>query len=383
MAKFNEVFSTEKKEQVKHPNMKIKWVHYSKLCRSEYQFYAEGMEEIKAMASILLADGRILQTLLIRQADADEFEIIGGHKRTLACKYITEELKIEGYEFLPCTLIGCSDVQARFRTMSTNAYHVKTDFEKMKEIEDMVYLIKTYPEEFPEYQKKGRLVEQLAEKLKMSRSVVGDYQTISHNLGEKGREKFEKGDIGKSAATALAGLPEIEQETLLDEGVTSHKEIKSYKAGKQAEQLDNDTTIPGQYEIQNMDMNIETIKVETIRKDKEENKERNFLDKAAKHKNMMPLPQMKNMEEREKFILNYQQWCVWCENKLTEETFYRIDLPDGSAIIIRHYPYKDQWNAKEYESYQKYLLLPSTKHFKDGESNMTALKEHLKSIQRG
>ena len=379
MAKFSEVFSTAEKEPTQHPNMKIKWVHYSKLCRSEYQFYGEGVEEVKAMASILLADGRILQTLLIRQSDADEYEIIGGHKRTLACKYITEELKIEGYEFLPCTLIGCSDIQARFRTMSTNAYHVKTDFEKMKEIEDMVYLIKNYPEEFPEYQKKGRLVEQLAEKLKMSRSVVSDYQTISHNLSEKGREKFEKGDIGKSAATALAGLPDVEQEKLLNAGMTSHKEIKKYKVSKKEEVLDNETTLPGQYEIKDTAMNIETVKTENVKKDKE----RNFLEKMGKCQNTQSLPYMKNMEERETFILNYKKWCVWSENKLTEETFYRMDLPDGSAIIIRHYPYKDCWNAKEYEGCQKYLLLPSTKHFKDGESNMTTLKEHLKNVQKG
>mgnify|MGYP006928095597 FL=1 len=45
-------------------------------------------------------------------------------------------------------------------------------------------------------------------------------------------------------------------------------------------------------------------------------------------------PDMKNMQEREDFVNTYKEWKIWCRNDLTEEVFYRYDLPDGAAIVI-------------------------------------------------
>lgn len=48
-------------------------------------------------------------------------------------------------------------------------------------------------------------------------------------------ERFQENAITKSAATALAGLEEEEQNALLDQGITSYKEIQGYKRGKKKE----------------------------------------------------------------------------------------------------------------------------------------------------
>lgn len=50
-------------------------------------------------------------------------------------------------------------------------------------------------------------------------------------------------------------------------------------------------------------------------------------------------PDMKNMQEREDFVNTYKDWKVWCRNELTEEVFYRYDLPDGAAIVVKVFPY--------------------------------------------
>lgn len=93
-------------------------------------------------------------------------------------------------------------------------------------------------------------------------------------------------------------------------------------------------------------------------------------------------PKLKNMDEREDFVLNYKTWPVWTKNELTEETYYRYELLDGSAIVVREYPYTT-WREEVLYGKVLFLVKQDTKHFKDGETNMTALKEHLKEVQKG
>ena len=93
-------------------------------------------------------------------------------------------------------------------------------------------------------------------------------------------------------------------------------------------------------------------------------------------------PDMKNMQEREDFVNTYKDWKVWCRNELTEEVFYRYDLPDGAAIVVKVFPYIPGGNKKEAEGRRLYLLKPGYKHFADCESNMTSLKEYLKDLKK-
>lgn len=94
-------------------------------------------------------------------------------------------------------------------------------------------------------------------------------------------------------------------------------------------------------------------------------------------------PDMKNMQEREDFVNTYKDWKIWCRNDLTEEVFYRYDLPDGAAIVVKVFPYIIPcWSKKEAEGRRLYLLKPGYKHFADCESNMTSLKEYLKDLKK-
>lgn len=93
-------------------------------------------------------------------------------------------------------------------------------------------------------------------------------------------------------------------------------------------------------------------------------------------------PVMTNMRQREDFVNGYKSWNVWCENECTEETFYRYDLPDGFAIVVKHFPYYLEWNKQECESQEYFLLKPGYHHFAGCHANMTALKEHLKNMKK-
>lgn len=107
------------------------------------------------------------------------------------------------------------------------------------------------------------------------------------------------------------------------------------------------------------------------------------MEKTEQPEQTQPeLPVLKNMEQRETFVNDYKKWPVWCRNEKTEETYYRYELPDQSAIVVREYPYADYWNGKKREGMKLFLLKDTTKHFKNGEVSMTEVKEHLKDVQK-
>lgn len=211
---------------------KIKLLHYTKLRDNKKQYCDErDKEEIIGLANLIEADDGVLQPLLVRKVDTDEYEIIAGHKRRRAVRYLVEEQENSKFEFLPCIVKNISDVRAEFQLYSSNGFHQKTEYEIMHELENMKRLIEDYPEEFPGLAS-GRMVDKLAQQLHMKKTTVGEYLTISKNLGEKGMEAFKDGTLKKSAAVEMSSLSEAEQENLLDAGVTAHKDIKAYKEEK-------------------------------------------------------------------------------------------------------------------------------------------------------
>lgn len=92
-------------------------------------------------------------------------------------------------------------------------------------------------------------------------------------------------------------------------------------------------------------------------------------------------PILKNMKEREDFVNSYKDWNIWCRNEKTEDIFYRYDLPDGAAIVVRNYPVYIEWTKEEYEGNELFLLVPGYKHFMNCKSNMTEIKNYLKDMK--
>lgn len=215
MAKISNVFAKEEVKKTTHPKRITKWIHYTKLAKNEKQYCdAKDKEEIEGLADLIEADGMVLQDLLVKKIDSDAYKIIAGHKRHAACKLLVEERDKKEFEF---------------QIYSSNCHHEETPYEIMHKLERMQYLINNYPEEFPEIQG-GRMVERLAKKYNLSRSTVGEYLTISKNLGDMAMNEFEKGEIDKSAAVTLASMSEENQIQALSRGCKTDKELKSYKA---------------------------------------------------------------------------------------------------------------------------------------------------------
>ncbi len=235
MADFNSLFAKNKAEKPNHGTYKITWIHYSMLKESSYQYCPAMPEEIETLADRIAGDGKILQNLIVRKTGEDVYEIIAGHKRCAAVRLLVEQRGLEKYAMVPCLVSAENEAKIRFSVISSNTHHEKTPYEIMHELQELEYLIRTFPEEFPDLQT-GRMVDRLAKQTGMAKSVVGEYQSIAKNLSETAMKKFEKSEIDKSAASALAGLPVDEQDTLIASGMTQNKEIKAYKKAKKIQQ---------------------------------------------------------------------------------------------------------------------------------------------------
>ena len=100
------------------------------------------------------------------------------------------------------------------------------------------------------------------------------------------------------------------------------------------------------------------------------------------------LPVLKNNTERAKCVDAYAAWSLWIETAQTGERYYRYDLPDGTAMVVRVYwarmfdystrgcAYRDGYGHEEY-----YLLEPE-KPFRNCRCNRSVLIEKLKGVQK-
>lgn len=436
MARIDRMFDdTGVKKAEPHPKRETKWLHYTKLVDHQAQYCNEkSRSEIETLAGLIDADKGVLQNLLVRKIDTDEYEIIAGHKRCRACKWLVEEDGKKQYEFLPCTVENLSDVQAEFQLYSSNRFHEKNDYERMHELERMKYLLETYPEEFPHLQT-GRMVERLAKQMGIKRSTVGEYLNISNNLGEKGKEEFRKGNLKKSAAVELCSLPEKEQEKLIEQGITSHKEIKALKENRKK---DANEQLTGQYKVVNTEMDMEeedvpksgtqSTKPDTV-DDEEENvpkfgtqttkpdivdDEEEDVPKSGTQSTepdtvdgeeedvpksgtqsteavmASKLPEMKNSDQRRKWLRNYKEWGIWYKDDHIGAVYYKYDFPDGTRLIAETYP--DDYTMafmhlvggpKERETNQYGIpKYPYHKRYQRHPDSETELIEFLKAVQK-
>ncbi len=113
------------------------------------------------------------------------------------------------------------------------------------------------------------------------------------------------------------------------------------------------------------------------------------------------LPILKNNDQRKEFIDNYISWPVWIDQVETGEKFYRYNLTDLVAIVVKvskKHEYKNYKETKDFEyAAEQYYLLgvksewsqkgskfveDDTRTFYECNTNKSALTEYLKEFQK-
>lgn len=209
---------------------KVQMLHYSKLYKSDGQFYSE--DQIEELAEMILLGKGIKQPLLVKRSRSEigKYEIIAGHRRRLAAIHLYEHGH-EEYAFLPCIVSKDDDITDKMNLILTNRSQRRdlSAFELMKEINELHILIKEYEEQSGEKVTARLMRKEIAKTLGISETKVANLQNIDRNLSDQGKEKLEKGDINISVATELAGLPEEKQDALMEKEDLSVKDVKEAK----------------------------------------------------------------------------------------------------------------------------------------------------------
>lgn len=131
-------------------------------------------------------------------------------------------------------------------------------------------------------------------------------------------------------------------------------------------------------------------------------KEMQKAPKAEESEPIQPaLPILKNNDQRKDFIDSYTSWPIWIDQELTGERYYRYDLTDKVAIVVkvrRKHAYAGYKETKDYEygAEQYYLLgiksewsqkgtkivVDETRTFYECNTNKSALVDYLKDFQK-
>lgn len=225
MASLQSLIATNKNEK-KSPAFSVVMVHYSKLIPSEKNNYST--ENIEELAHMIVLSGGIKQNLLARKKAPDEYELISGHRRRLAAKYLVEELGLEEFAMVPVHVEKDGDLISEVNLILTNcAARERSDWEKMMEVTRLTELMKAMQIGKPEEQERFRqlfgkepglggreLRKVVAENLGLSETKVANLNHINNRLSPELKERFRAGEIGVSAANEAAGLSPEEQKKL-------------------------------------------------------------------------------------------------------------------------------------------------------------------------
>jgi len=266
MALFESLINDAGKGEKKAAGFAVTMVHYTKLIPSENNNYS--MESIKELAQMIVLAGGVKQNLLARKKTPDEYELIAGHRRRQAVKYLVEELGHEEYAMLPVHVERDGDLMSEINLILTNCgARNRSDWERMMEVTRLTELLKAMQTGNQEEQDRfrewiglepglsGRELRKLvAELTGMSETKVAQLNHINNNLAPEMMDKFQIGQIGVSVANEAAGLPPEKQQELAGKDEVKLADVKAVSESDIGKEMnvsvsESDTEIPGQQEL--------------------------------------------------------------------------------------------------------------------------------------
>ena len=237
MASLSSLINSQPKE--KTGRFGVIMVHYSKLIPSEANNYST--DNIEELARAILLSGGVKQNLLARKKSPDEYELIAGHRRRLAVKYLVEEMGQEEYAMMPVHVEKDGDIISEINLILANcSMRERSDWEKMMEVARLTELMKALQSGTEDEQERFRrlfgkepsvggreLRKMVAESLGLSETKVANLRHINSSLVPELKDRFQTGEIGVSVANEAAGLPAEEQMELAKKDRIQLVDVKS------------------------------------------------------------------------------------------------------------------------------------------------------------
>ena len=259
MALLESMMKSDKSQKKDIPGFQVTMIHYSKLIPSEDNNYS--VDKIQELANAILLSGSVKQNLLARKKSPDEYELIAGHRRRLAAKYLVETLGHEEFAMLPVHVEKSDDILSEIDLILTNcSARERNDWEKMMEVTRLTDLMKSLQSGSEADQERFRKIfgretdiggrelrKVVANKLGLSETKVAQLQNIERNLDPDLKERFQAGTLGVSAANAAASLPgekqkELAQKDKIELADVKHKSVSESDTEKKSRSVsDSDT----------------------------------------------------------------------------------------------------------------------------------------------
>jgi len=112
-----------------------------------------------------------------------------------------------------------------------------------------------------------------------------------------------------------------------------------------------------------------------------------YGSEVARQPKQLELPLLRNKEQREAWLHNYQEWGVWYEDINIGVRYYRFDLPDGAYLVANEY-IDDRWRGV-CEQNSRYHLIGGDKrryNYHKGychqADSVTEIVEYMKNVQK-
>lgn len=249
-----------KRTTTQTPAFSVMMIHYTKLIPSDMNAYST--ESIEELANMIMLSGGVKQNLLARKTAPEEYELIAGHRRRLAVKYLVEERGLKEFAMVPVHVEKDGDLLSEIDLILTNCgARERSDWEKMMESTRMADLVKALQKGTEEEQKRFRAVfgcdpnmnardlrKLVADTLGLSVTKVANLNHINSGLAPELKERFKNGDIGVTVANEAAGLPPKRQIEIAEKETISIADVRGVKSVSESD-TDKEEQIPGQMEI--------------------------------------------------------------------------------------------------------------------------------------
>lgn len=188
------------------------------------------VRNIPEFAATILGQGGVKDNLLVTPLESGGYEIISGHRRTAAVRYLLDNGKAIS-RLLPCLVQSYdngTDKQLDLILCNVATRQI-SDQELWRSYEELNSLLKERKEAGEKF---GSIRDYLANLLHVSAAQVSKMQNVTHNAIEPVKEAVANGDLSIHAANEIAKLPEEQQEELAagDLSEVTPKQVKKKKS---------------------------------------------------------------------------------------------------------------------------------------------------------
>lgn len=188
----------------------IRMIDIDELHESSANFFE--VERIEEFAYTILGPGGVKDNLVVRPLESGGYEIISGHRRRTAVKYLLDHDEPIS-RLLPSLIQSYDDEDSMMLDlilMNVSARQL-SDQELWQSYEKLNSILQRKKEAGERF---GRVRETIAQILGVSSSQVGKLQNVERNAIAPVREAVANGEISISTANVIAQLEEEQQEEL-------------------------------------------------------------------------------------------------------------------------------------------------------------------------